>query len=81
MKKQNTGSSSKDLILYVSLMLVSILLFTAAMTVLGNTKLIAPIMIVIGVYLFVGSLIKLCKMNETLKNTVLCMIDLLFWLP
>ncbi len=81
MKKRNAGSSSKDLILYVILMLVSILLFTAAMTVLGNTKLIAPIMIVIGVYLSVGSLIKLCKMNETLKNTVLCMIDLLFWLP
>ncbi len=51
------------------------------MTILGNTKFIAPIIIVISIYLFVGSLIKLCKMNNKLKNTVICIIDLLFWLP
>ncbi len=71
----------KKISLYVSLIIVSILLFIIAMTILGNTKFIAPIIIVISIYLFVGSLIKLCKMNDKLKNTVICIIDLLFWLP
>ncbi len=71
----------KKIFLYVSLIIVSILLFIIAMTILGNTKFIAPIIIVISIYLFVGSLIKLCKMNNKLKNTVICIIDLLFWLP
>ncbi len=71
----------KKISLYVSLIIVSILLFIIAMTILGNTKFIAPIIIVISIYLFVGSLIKLCKMNNKLKNTVICIIDLLFWLP
>ena len=67
--------------LYVGLIFVSILLFIIAMTILGNTKFIAPIVIIISIYLFVGSLIKLGKMNDKLKNTILCALDLLFWLP
>ncbi len=71
----------KKISLYVTLIIVSILLFIIAMTILGNTKFIAPIIIIISIYLFIGSLIKLCKMNDKLKNTVICIIDLLFWLP
>lgn len=71
----------KRMYLYVSLVIVSILLFIIAITILENTKFIAPIVIVISIYLFVGSLIKLCKMNDKLKNTVICALDLLFWLP
>lgn len=71
----------KQIVLYVSLIILSILLVTAAMTVLGNTVLAAPIIIVISIYLFLGSLIKLCKLNDKLKNTVICIVDLLFWLP
>ncbi len=71
----------KKKILYVSLLIVSILLFIIVMTILGNTKFIAPIIIVISIYLFAGSLIKLCKMNDKLKNMSLCALDLLFWLP
>lgn len=71
----------KKISLYVSLIIVSIALFIIAITILGNTKFIAPIIIVISIYLFVGSLIKLCKMNDQLNNTVICIIDLLFWLP
>ncbi len=71
----------KKISLYVSLIIVSVMLFIVAMTILGNTKFIAPIIIVISIYLFAGSLIKLCKMNDKLKNTVICVIDLLFFLP
>jgi len=71
----------KKMYLYVILIVVSILLFIIAMTVLGNTKFIAPIIIVISIYLLAGSLIKLCKMNDKLKNTIICALDLLLWLP
>ncbi len=71
----------RKMYLYVSLIIVSILLFIFAMTTLGNTKFIAPIIIVISIYLFVGCLIKLCRMNDKLKNKVICALDLLFWLP
>ena len=67
--------------LYISVMLSSIVLFALAMTVFSSTKMIAPLIIVLGLYLFVGGLVKLCKMNEKLKNTVVCSLDLLFWLP
>lgn len=67
--------------LYISVMLGSIVLFALTMTVFSNTKMIAPLIIVLGLYLFMGGLVKLCKMNEKLKNTVVCALDLLFWLP
>ncbi len=71
----------KKIFLYVSLIIVSILFFVISMTVLGNTKFVAPVIIVCSIYLLAGGLIKLCKMNEKLKNTVIFIIDLLFWLP
>lgn len=67
--------------MYLLGMLISVVLILVSITVLGNTAVIAPVIIVLSAYLFLGCLIKLCKMNEKLKNTVLCVIDLLFWLP
>lgn len=66
---------------YYGLMLLSIILFIGAIFLLNGTKIIAPIIIVVSVYLFVESIIKLCKTNDNLKNTILCALDLLFWLP
>lgn len=71
----------KKIYLYVGLIILSLILFIISMTFLGDTKFIAPVIIVISLYLFVGSLIKLCKMNDKLKNILLCALDLLFWLP
>lgn len=51
------------------------------MTVFGNTEFVAPLMIVLSLYLFIGVLIKLCRVNNKLKNTVLSSLDLLFWIP
>lgn len=67
--------------IYYGLMLLSIILFIGAIFLLNDTKIIAPIIIVVSVYLFVGSIIKLCKTNHNIKNPILCTLDLLFWLP
>ncbi len=66
---------------YIAGILVSVILVMISMTILGNTQILAPVLIVFSIYLFAGCLIKLCKMNEKLKNTILCAIDLLWWLP
>ena len=67
--------------IYYSLMIISITLFIVTILLLNDTKIIAPIIIVLSMYLFVGSIIKLCKTNYKLKNSILCALDLLFWLP
>lgn len=71
----------KKIYSYVSLIIVSVLLFIISMTFLGNTRFAAPVIIVMSIYMFAGSLIKLCRMNDKLRNTVICALDLLFWLP
>lgn len=67
--------------LYYFLIVLSIVLFVLSFSFLNDTKIIAPVFIVIGIYLFLGAIIKLCKMNDKLKNTIVCVLDLLFWLP
>lgn len=66
---------------YIAGIIVSIILVIISMTILGNTKILAPIFIVFSIYLFAGCFIRLCKMNERLKDTIICSIDLLWWLP
>lgn len=68
-------------IIYLIMLAVSIILFVLSFSILANTEWIGGIVIGISIYLFLGSLIKLCKTNEKLKNTLICAIDLLFWLP
>lgn len=71
----------KNKILYYTLIVLSIILFLVSIFLLDNTIVLAPIIIIISIYLFIGAIIKLCKMNNKLKNTILCAIDLLFWIP
>lgn len=66
---------------YLAGIAVSVILVLLSMTILGETNILAPVLIVFSIYLFAGCIIKLCKMNEKLKNTILCAIDLLWWLP
>lgn len=68
-------------IYYITGIIVSVILVMLSMTILGQTQILAPVLIVFSIYLFAGCLIKLCKMNEKLKNTIICAIDLLWWLP
>lgn len=72
---------NKKVLLYSVTALVSVILFIIAMTVLGETKFIAPILIVFSIYLFCGIIIKLCKLSDKLKKSAIAAVDLLFWLP
>ena len=66
--------------IYYCLMILAIILFMGTVFLLNDTKIIAPIIIVFSIYIFVGSIIKLCKTNDKLKNSILCALDLLFWI-
>lgn len=68
-------------LLYSIILLISLLLFILSFTVFANTEWIGGISIGVGIYLFLGVLIKLCKTNDNLKDTIICAIDLLCWLP
>jgi len=71
----------KKVLLYLILIIVAVSLFVLSITLLANTKIIAPIIIVLSVYLFLGGVIKLCRLNDKFKDTVMGILDLLFWLP
>ena len=60
----------KKITLYVVGIIISIFLIIASMTVLGNTKILAPVLIVLCAYIFMGCLIKLCKLNEKDRKSV-----------
>lgn len=66
---------------YVAGIVLAVVLGTVAVTVWGNTRVLGPLLLVFGIYLLLGCLIKLCKTHEKLKDTILCAIDLLWWLP
>lgn len=70
----------KKIIPYLVGIIISVILVIVSMTILGNTQILAPVLIVFDIYLFIGCLIKLCKMNGKLKDTIICTIDLLWWL-
>lgn len=71
----------KKIYYYLAGMIISTFLVLFSITILGNTLILGPILIVLSAYLFIGCLIKLCKINKKLKDTIICALDLLWWLP
>lgn len=67
--------------LYSIILFVSLLLLVLSFTIFANTEWIGGISIGVGIYLLLGASIKLCKTNDKLKDTIICAIDLLCWLP
>lgn len=67
--------------LYGYLIVLSVILIALSLTVLKDTKFIAPIVIAISGYLFFGAIIKLCRSDDRLKNNLFRILDLLLWLP
>lgn len=66
---------------FVFFIVLSVILIALSLSVLKDTKFIAPIVIGISAYLFFGAMVKLCKTDDRFKNKLFCMLDLLFWLP
>lgn len=50
------------------MLLISLILFVLSFTVLANTEWVGGIVIGFSIYLFFGSIIKICKTNEKLKK-------------
>ena len=61
--------------------IASVLLFMIAITVFDNTIITAPIIMTISLFLFVGSIVKLCKLNATIKNIVVSFLKAWFDIP
>lgn len=70
----------KMIILYVLLLLVSIVIFSLAY-VFNASGVLGFIITIFSIYLFIGCIIKLCRLSSKLKEGILGFIDLLFWLP
>lgn len=71
----------KKALLYIAGILIAVAMICFSLTVLADTQIIAPAIIGVSIYLILGFIIKLCRMNDKIKNTVICTIDLLFFLP
>lgn len=71
----------KKIILYIALILLSIGIFSLVM-LFNIDGALGFIMTMVSIYLFVGCIIKLCKLSQKFKDGVLSFIfDILFWLP
>lgn len=66
---------------YITMLVVSLVLFVLSFTILANTAWLGGITIGVSIYLFLGSIIKICKTNDKFKDFFICALDLLFWLP
>lgn len=62
---------------YIAGLLVSAALIVLCLTVLGHTKIIGGLLIGPSVFLFLFSLIQLCRTHEKIKNVVKTIIELL----
>ena len=70
----------KKIILYSILLLLSIIAFVL-IYVFDASGIIGYLITLSTFYIFLGSIIKLCRLSEKFKNSIINFIDLLFWLP
>ena len=73
-------SKALKIIHYLGLIAVSALTF-AGMCVFNADGVWAFLLTMLCIYVFVGSIIKLCLISEKAKDTVLYTLDMLFFLP
>lgn len=70
----------KKTILYSILLLLSIIAFVL-IYVFDASGIIGYLITLLTFYIFLGSIIKLCRLSEKFKDGIINFIDLLFWLP
>ena len=66
--------------LYLILLIASIISMVLCFLFDAN-GVFAYILFIFSLYIFLGSIIKLCMISEKLKNNVINFIDILFWIP
>lgn len=69
-------------ILYFSLFLIALTIFILQIFILESPDgIIGMILCLVCIYMIVGTLIKMCKMNKKFKDIFKKIIDILFWIP
>ena len=70
------------LILYSFLLILGLLIFVFELFIFQKPDgIVGLIICIISIYLFLGSIVKLCKLSEKFANALPSFLDLLFWLP
>lgn len=72
--------NNRKIILYFVLLMVSMLIFAFAI-IFNASGVLGFLITIFSIYLFVGCIIKLCKLSPKFKSNFLDFIDSLFWLP
>lgn len=76
MKRKN------KIILYSILLLLGLVVFISEIFIFQKPDgILGLIICIISVFLILGSIIKLCRLNERFTHRLLDLLDLLFWLP
>lgn len=71
---------NRKIMLYLALLIISIIIFTLAV-VFDASGILGFLITLFSIYLFVGCIIKLCKLSSKFKSNFLDLIDSIFWLP
>lgn len=76
MKKQH------KIILYTILLSLGLLLFIFPIFIFqAPDGVLGFVLCLTSIYLMLGSIIKLCKLSQKFKNSIITFLDLLFFLP
>lgn len=72
----------RKIIIYSILLILGLLIFISEIFIFQKPDGILGYGIcIISIYFILGSLIKLCKLSKKFSNTLLALLDILFWLP
>ena len=66
--------------LYIALLIISILAMTVCF-IIDIEGIVGYLMFLFSLYLFLGSIIKICKISDKFKNNLINFVDILFWIP
>ena len=75
-------ADKKRLVLYFSIFLVGLLTFILEIFVFQKPDgALGLVISILSIFMIYGGAVKLCKMSSKLRDTFICALDILFWLP
>ena len=66
--------------LYIGLLIISLISIILCM-IFNADGVFGFLLFLFSVYIFIGSILKLCKISNKFKNALVNFIDILFWIP